>query len=346
MPNTALLVLGMHRSGTSALMGSLGLAGVYLGNNLTPAATDNAKGFFEHDDVWRIHDELFSALGMTSVDIRSMPTHWESYPTANAAKARLLAVLKEDMAHQPLWGIKDPRLCRFFPLWPDVLHALNARPAVIIALRHPAEVVASLMARDHLEPVHALILWLHHTLEAEQASRGLPRVVQVYPDLLTNWRTEFARLAEALNIPLACDGQPTSDIDKFLDSTLRHQVHATDWKDRADPWERMAHMVYTTLVNQAETTWAANLDPIHETLVRTEYAARTLPAPLLRLWGAPEEAPNDMRGAADYPPQIEKCQATVARLEMALTAMSMSRSWRATAPMRRVTGWVRSKWRR
>lgn len=266
MANTALIVLGMHRSGTSALMGSLGLSGIYLGTNLTPPASDNTKGFFEHDEIWRIHDELFSKLGMTFVDIGSMPADWETTDAANEAKARILAILKKDMVDQSLWGIKDPRLCRFFPLWPDILRALDAKPAIILALRHPEEVVASLVVRDHLEPAHALILWLRHTLEAERATRGLRRAVQVYADLLTNWRTEFARLSEALNIPLACDGKSAGDINKFLDSNLRHQIHETDWSNRTDPWKHAANELYVTLTTRAEPEWISIVDPIHEKL--------------------------------------------------------------------------------
>lgn len=343
MTNTALVVLGMHRSGTSALMGSLELAGVYLGRNLTPPASDNKKGFFEHDEVWRIHDELFSKLGMSSANIHSMPANWENAPPANETKARLLAILENDMANRPLWGIKDPRLCRFFPLWPDVLRSLNARPAVILALRHPAEVVASLVARDHLEPIHALVLWLRYTLEAERASRGLQRAVQLYPNLLTNWRTEFARLAEALNLPLACDWQPTSDIDKFLDNTMRHHVRETDWSDCTDTWERMAHKVYATLTTRPECEWADVMDSIHGTLRCAEDTARILPSPLLRLWRSNTDERQDAVNIIDYPHEIERLRATIVHLEETLKTISASRSWRATAPIRRLTEWARGR---
>ena len=59
----ALLVLGMHRSGTSAVAGALRLAGVDLGADLMAPAADNPKGFFEHAGVVAIHDRLLQALG-------------------------------------------------------------------------------------------------------------------------------------------------------------------------------------------------------------------------------------------------------------------------------------------
>jgi hypothetical protein len=49
--STVLVVLGMHRSGTSALTGMLHHLGVALGEHLMPASADNPRGYWEHSDV-------------------------------------------------------------------------------------------------------------------------------------------------------------------------------------------------------------------------------------------------------------------------------------------------------
>ncbi|MGH2482289.1 MAG: sulfotransferase family protein, partial [Ktedonobacteraceae bacterium] len=61
--NTAIIVLGMHRSGTSAVAGMLNALGMYLGSDLMAPAADNPKGFYEHNGITNLHDELLSSLG-------------------------------------------------------------------------------------------------------------------------------------------------------------------------------------------------------------------------------------------------------------------------------------------
>ncbi len=270
VPGTALLILGMHRSGTSALTGALEIAGVHLSQNLTPAASYNKKGLFEHDRVWRIHNVLLGAMGRTSADIRALPEAWFASPAAEYARTALIAALRPDMANQPLWGVKDPRLCRLFPLWPAILQSLGAEPKILLALRHPEEVVASLVARDHLDPTHAKVLWLRYTLEAERATRGLLRTTQVYDRLLTAWRQEFKRIAEALAIPLRRDAKAARLLDDFLDTGLRHHTTADDWSRSPDPWERMCHDTYTVLSQEKESAWPQVLNAIHDRLAAIE----------------------------------------------------------------------------
>ena len=55
MKQTCILILGMHRSGTSALTGVLSLLDVYLGSELMPASEDNKKGYFENKNLYRIN---------------------------------------------------------------------------------------------------------------------------------------------------------------------------------------------------------------------------------------------------------------------------------------------------
>ena len=60
----SLVILGMHRSGTSALAGLVQLLGVNLGEDLLPAMPEvNEKGFFEHQEILDIHEGLLKSLG-------------------------------------------------------------------------------------------------------------------------------------------------------------------------------------------------------------------------------------------------------------------------------------------
>ncbi|HEY1794551.1 MAG TPA: glycosyltransferase [Stellaceae bacterium] len=218
--STAILVLGMHRSGTSALNGVLRHLGVVLGGNMMPATTDNPRGYWEHAGIVDIHMKAMAAYGLAWDDIRPVPPAL----LRDAAIARdLRAILVREFASAPLWGLKDPRLCRLMPLWLPLLAELGAAPRVILPVRHPADVAASLSVRDGINEFCAAILWLRHVLEAERGSRGLPRAVVQYEDLVApgGWRPQIERIGAELGLafPVAEAG---AAIEAFLAPELRH----------------------------------------------------------------------------------------------------------------------------
>ena len=268
----AVIVLGMHRSGTSALAGTLSLAGLNLGTRLVPPAQDNPKGFFEHQQVWRIHHDLLVGLGSSWHDVRALPAHWEQTEEAAAAVQRLRAELGQDFADVALWGVKDPRLARCFAIWPDVLAAMGATARVVLALRDPFEVAASLQQRDGLGQAHALALWLRYTLDAERSTRGLVRTVQHYPDLLADWRTELARLQRALQIDLPGPAQPAA-VDAFLDPGLRH--HQSRPASPAQPFADWCAQAYAAMRQLDENPHASmrTLDALASVFDRQHDAA-------------------------------------------------------------------------
>lgn len=255
---TAVLVVGMHRSGTSALTGILSLAGVDLGPCLVPPAEDNPKGFFEHNSVWQIHHDLLVEIGSSWHDIRPLPNDWPSGQAAKKALARLCAELEHDFSKSQLWGVKDPRLSRCFVIWPTLLADLGVQPKVILALRDPLEVAMSLQKRDGLGLTHALALWLRYTLDAERTTRGMPRVMVEYDRLLADWRRELDRLRVELMLPLQVNSKADA-IKDFLDPELRHNkadiMSATPPQPYADWCTRTVQAIRTisTDPQQSET---------------------------------------------------------------------------------------------
>ncbi len=73
--NTAIIVLGMHRSGTSALAGALALLGVDMGRSLLAPADDNVRGLWEHEELVRLHDRLLSAFESSWDDVSHYRNH-------------------------------------------------------------------------------------------------------------------------------------------------------------------------------------------------------------------------------------------------------------------------------
>jgi hypothetical protein len=189
--STAVIVLGMHRSGTSALAGTLHHLGVELGERLMGASPDNPRGYWEHREVVAVNHNLMAALGRPWDDIRPLPPGWEKSEAALRAGRELAAILLRDFAGNGCWGLKDPRLCRLLPLWTALFDQLESQPRFILALRHPRDVAASVMARDGLSAARAGVLWLRHTLEAERATRGHRRAIVHYEHLVGSrgWRS-------------------------------------------------------------------------------------------------------------------------------------------------------------
>lgn len=223
MTKTLVMVLGMHRSGTSALAGSLAALGLNLGTRLVPPGPDNPKGFFEHDAIWRIHQNLLEQLGSEWHDIRSLPSDWLTSAEAQHAQSALIDVITKDFKDSSLWVLKDPRLSRLLPLWQPIWTELDLEPKIIRLLRHPQEVAASLIQRDGLGMSHALALWLRYTLDAEHYSQWLSRSLVPYTALLENWQQVMAQVNQDLGLFSATKiEQNAAAIDAFLDQGLRH----------------------------------------------------------------------------------------------------------------------------
>ena len=219
---TLLLVLGMGRSGTSALTRVLGLCGAGMPRTPLPAvAGSNERGFWEPAPVVRAHDRILEQLG----------TSWDGPMPAGDSEngawvGELAGLVREQFGDAPVMAVKDPRASRLVPLWERVADALGRRLVCVIAVRHPDEVAASLAARDGFPREKSLRLWREYTLDAERSTRSLPRVVVSYDALLSDWRGQLARIEGALGLGLDIAGG-AAGISAFLDGRLRHH-HASE----------------------------------------------------------------------------------------------------------------------
>lgn len=226
----AIIVLGMHRSGTSALAAVISMLGITPSTNLQPPQADvNAKGFWEHSDIVAIHDQLLEALGSSWHDDRPLPDQVWGAPDVIKFRQKILDILHRDFSSEPMWLIKDPRMCRLLPLWQGMFRELNCQPKFILVLRHPGEVACSLRKRDRLTEEQACLLWLAHMLEAEYQTRGQTRVFVSYSGLLEEWPRIAATVSQALDIiwPVSPE-QASSSINAFLDPSLRHYAGVTE----------------------------------------------------------------------------------------------------------------------
>jgi len=238
----ALFVLGMHRSGTSALGGTLWRLGLDLGTNLMPPEEgSNSLGFYEHNSIVPIHEVLLRAMGSHWSDPEAFPSGWLKSAAAEEARAAIRTVLDHDFpaGRATDWGMKDPRLCRFVALWRPILE--RVRPCFILVRRDPAEVAASLEARDGMDWEAALWLWWRYMSEAERDTRGEARIFVDYDQLLNDWRGLVARIAAAFAMPdlspIGLDplGPGAAEVDRYLDPAERHHRASRERDQRSMP---------------------------------------------------------------------------------------------------------------
>ena len=229
MKRQAVLVLGMHRSGTSALTRVINLLGFDLPKNLIPASQHNIKGFWETQLLADFHDRVLESAGSYWHDWSKFNPNWYASPLFTRACEELKVILLAEFGSSNSIVIKDPRICRLLPLWLNVLNNLQIEPAIIIPVRNPLEIASSLRQRDAFVDKKTLLLWLRHVLDAEQSSRGLVRAFCSYEGLLLDWRkitTEIANQIKWVWPRLSIETE--IEVDDFLSGTARHHIVSND----------------------------------------------------------------------------------------------------------------------
>lgn len=263
--NKCIVVLGMHRSGTSALTAVLSMLGAYPGDSLIPAKESiNPKGFWEHADIVAVHDELLKAIDSAWYDERIFPDDWWLMPSVAPYYAKLKEITLRDFCQTPLWILKDPRCCRLLPVWLSIFKEINCTPYFVIMLRDPSEVVSSLTDCVGFHNDKSYLLWLRYVLDSEIWSRGYPRAVVTYEQLLCNWRSTTDLIARRFSLEWPIDQQSVEPIiQEFLDSSLRHHVGNNNYLSK-NILAIIAHQLYGELISLPENESSSEVQGVME----------------------------------------------------------------------------------
>lgn len=149
-PARDVVVVGAPRSGTSMLAGLFAGAGHCAGRRLIPPTPSNPAGFFEDLDVNAANDDLLADLDGspwpgTVAPARSL--RWLGAYEGCVREAGPATRLASLVPPSP-FVLKDPRFCYTLPAWRDVL----GDAVVVVIVRHPDEVVASVQSMAAREP--------------------------------------------------------------------------------------------------------------------------------------------------------------------------------------------------
>ena len=273
----AVLVAGMHRTGTSAITRVLGLLGVDLPRHPIPGVpNDNDLGFWEPIPVNQANDEFLASIGSAWDNVSAIAPSVFASAEADAFADELGEILRAEYGESPLFVVKDPRLCRLVPVWVAALERFGARPSFVITTRNPLEVAGSLKARDGFSATKSCLLWLRYLLDAERDSRGFPRVFVSYERLLRDWVATTDGIARELHLSWPRSDDATNlEIEEFLSSSLRH--HSFDYSElraRSDvlEWVKQAFDAVSRAATEDSEVDSEVLDEIRTQLDRADLA--------------------------------------------------------------------------
>lgn len=221
---TCILVLGMHRSGTSALAGLFSKLGCDVPANQMAPSRSNERGFFESAVVRDFNEELLASTGSAWDDITPFHEDWLQSPAAPEFLDRAVSVLEAEMGASQLFVLKDPRICRLVPFWTEALDRFGCSVRPVLTIRNPLEVGRSLVAKKDFNEPLGQMLWLRHALDAERDTRGSRRFHTSFKQLVESWETVAERAQQSLQLvwPKSI-ANAEFEVAAFLSGELRHQ---------------------------------------------------------------------------------------------------------------------------
>lgn len=369
-PNHKLVVvLGMHRSGTSAITRGLQAVGVGLGDKLMPPlAGVNEKGFWEDLEIVNLNVEMLASLksdwhflsAITSADVETLRDQGYADRAADLLNAKL--------NQSPAYGFKDPRTSKLLPFWVEVFKAVGVQPHYVLAIRNPMSIEKSLAKRDAFDPKKSYLLWVDHVVTSLAYAEHERLIVIDYDRLMQDPDGQIERLSRFLGTTVD-QSELSAYKTEFLDSNLRHTVFKLDDLQADSNWPPLLKEVYTSLLSASEDDsvnggrppagltrqWAAEfqrlqvplrlVDTLHGELVATHMSAHieaerlkakiikaeAIDQQLRETLATREESLRHMENLA------ERQKVENAALLASIQEIYASNSWRATSGLRFIT---------
>ncbi len=249
------VVLGVHRSGTSLAARLLEALGIRLGGPLLPGHRDNPEGFWEHQGIITATRRLEEALGVNPFRGTRMAPPEGAWWTEEACREpfeQLRALLTEECAGDGVFGFKDPRSLLLLPMWKALFAALDLAPRYVLALRHPGATARSMQARAGIRPRHGQLLWVEHWRYGLRHLSTAPHAVVSFERWFEAPAAQLATLAAGLGIADA----RRAEVEARLAELVRPgRVHHSAGAE--DPLLPQAQTLYASLSRADAASWEA-----------------------------------------------------------------------------------------
>jgi len=248
-----IVVLGIHRSGTSLLTGILSRLGVYVGK---PDGSLHDAGHYEVSGVMALNSFICKSFSSTVPFVEPLPQHWDEYPFAADLMEKVEMIMERHFgAADGLWGWKEPNTTMFLPIYQELLRRQSVRPRYVICVRNPASVVRSRLKFygpanhiDHPRLAHVFpSLWLQYTLFGLVSTAGEERAVCCYEKLLQSPRGTLEPILRSLDLPVSAEDWAS------IETTIRQdRNHRAKDESGLDQYPRIFRDTYELCQRAAE----------------------------------------------------------------------------------------------
>jgi hypothetical protein len=224
-------VIGVQRSGTSAITRGLQVLGVNLGRfyGQDIVGPDNEKGYFEDLEISHLDVSMLNSIGYTW-DNPVLPIFDDNTRQVLSAFYDIAAnIVQRRFESTDLFGFKDPLIARLLPVWNNIFKNEGAEVSYIIACRNPLSTAKSMQKRDGFDIVKGCYIWLGYITASLIYSAGYKRIVVDYDELMKDSEKQLERTAERLNLKFDADSPEFIEYkESFLSESLRHSSFGID----------------------------------------------------------------------------------------------------------------------
>lgn len=216
-----ILVIGVERSGTSAITKGLESLGVFLGSTLIPGNNFNEKGFWEDTDFHSLNFEILNSFSGRYRRLVPLNKKEVTFLFEKGFQKKAIQLLHQKLPTDCPLGVKDPRFALLLPFWKKIFQECNVSPSFVIALRNPLSVAA---CHEQFKIQHrekSFWMWISHILNSLFNTEGSPRIIIDYDALLENPSFQMKRVAQKLHLEIK-ETLLKNYSNHFINPSLRH----------------------------------------------------------------------------------------------------------------------------
>ena len=197
------IVIGMHRSGTSLCAHLLSVFGLDMADDVS-INQGNERGHWERWEIVGFHDRilaLFNRDWFEATHAFALPRSWWADPKVRAIRDEIVVWLRGRMGNSRYFGFKDPRTSRLLPLWREICAELDLEPQFFFCVRHPVLVAQSLTARqDVIDREESEYRWVVYNAQAITDLGLQPVCVLPYDDWFSDAMPNLLRMTKHLTL--------------------------------------------------------------------------------------------------------------------------------------------------
>lgn len=325
-----IVVLGMHRSGTSAVTRGLKVMGVELGNQLMLPTQFNPKGYWEDKDICQLNVDMLTAIGSDWFHVTSLGKDDVEVLCKKGYFLRAVELLRQKVGSESVFGFKDPRVAKLLPFWKKVFKHCGFYVYYVFVVRHPLSVAHSLANREGFDARLSYLMWLSNVVTSILETIDETFVLVDYDRLIESPEFELNRIARTICLEINPREFQIYRND-FLDQRLRHTVYNLNdlLVDNACP--PIVHEIYTFLLDLASAKEGADNIELKKKSVSWSYEFERLQSPLFlidRLFNQKELA---AKAAAERGELIAGLDQTVADRDIQIHTLKQAAAERDVA---------------